>query len=746
MDIFSHGLWGGVIAGRKNRANYLWAVFFGLLPDIFSFGLFFVLGLFNLVETPNWQAGPPAMEIIPSFVHSLYNFTHSLVVFLLIFLFVWLLKKKPFWTMIAWAIHILIDIPTHSIDFFATPFLWPISNYRFSGISWSNPFIFYGNLSLLFLAYLMWFVWWKNKKNNLIKNNIMKSYQIIINEKKIRAEKGETILSVAIKNGIEIPTLCFDQDIKKDFHCGMCLVKIKGENDPVLACQTLVQDGLEVVTEDSELLTLRKKNLDKILANHLLECDDCVWFQHCKLLDLVKKFSAKPVAVKNENDKVWQVGKMVFDQTKCIGCGNCLAVCPTKFLSLDEREKVEVSENKNKDCVNCGQCILHCPVGAIEAVGEYEGLSTVLADKNYRKVVQFAPALRVSIGEEFGIPIGEISTGKLVAGLRKIGFDYVFDTAVGADFTTFEEAQELAERILTNKNLPAMSSCCPAWVKYLEFSWPKFLPNLCTSRSPQTMLGAIIKNYWAKQKGLKAEEIKVFSIMPCVAKKEEIKREELKVSDLFPVDEVLTTRELVRLFKINKIDFRNLPEELVDNPLGDSSGAGVIYGASGGVFESALRTAYFNLTGKDFVDFSIKKIRGNKGIKTTEIKIGDKTLKVVVVSGLKNAEKMLKKLQKDPLLFDAMEVMACPGGCVGGGGQSLPNNKEIIKRRAQGLYLIDQQKKTKGAHQNENLQKVYRDFFTNKEIIKKNLHTSFSQRKKTKIHIIPDSRKTIKDS
>ena len=572
----------------------------------------------------------------------------------------------------------------------------------------------------------------------------MEKVNIKIDGKDLAVEAGKTILDIAKENNIDVPHLCYHPDVETAHHCGMCLVGVKGEDGLVYSCKTVVKEGMEIITDSGEINAERKKNLDKMLKKHLLECDDCVWMSHCKLLELVKKFEAKPIAQKNEEDKVLQVGKIVFDQTKCIGCENCVNVCPTHFLELDERGRVVPSQDKNKECINCGQCILHCPVGAIEGAGEFEELENVFADKKKTAVVQFAPSIRTSIGEEFGIEAGKIMTGQLVAALKKLGFDFVFDTATGADFTTMEESDELIERTKSGKNLPAMTSCCPAWVKFLEFYYPEFIPNLCTSRSPQAMLGGIVKNYWAKLNNLQPQDIFMVSIMPCVAKKYEIKREELKIDGVFPVDMVLTTRELVRMIKKNGIKLDELDEMEADNPLGEASGAGVIYGSSGGVFESALRTAYYKVSGENLPNEMIKEVRGtDNGVKVKEVELNGKKIRVCVVSGIKNAKKVLDNLKENPDLYQAVEVMACPGGCIGGGGQSLPTTKEIIKKRSQSLYNIDDNKEIKRAHENKSVQKVYDEFFTSEEIRKKILHTHFDQKNKTEIKQLKNSKETL---
>ena len=552
----------------------------------------------------------------------------------------------------------------------------------------------------------------------------MKGVPVKINGKEVILKKGENLLSAMIKKGYDVPSLCNHPDIKNIGSCNLCLVEVKGEL--FRSCELKVEEGMKIVTSSKKVTDKVKENLEEILHNHLLECNDCVLFQKCKLLNLAKRFDIRPDPDVYKDYYTFKTGSLFIDQAKCIGCENCTKVCPTKYLKMSNG-RVEPCTKSDVDCINCGQCINYCPVGTMEGEGEFENLERIkelLKEKVV--VVQFAPSIRTSIGEEFGMKAGTISTGKLVAALRKVGFHYIFDTATGADFTTIEEAEELLDRISKKEKLPAMSSCCPAWVKFLEFNYPQYIDNLCTSRSPQIMLGSIIKEYWSEIKKIDPKDIFVVSVMPCIAKKEEIKREELKVNGLYPVDMVITTREAARLFKSRGIDFKNIMEEETDNPLGDPSGAGVIYGSSGGVFESALRTALFKATGEKQLE--VKEIRGSKGIKKKEIRFGEKTLRVCVVSGIANAVKALKKIDS----FDAVEVMACPGGCVGGGGQPIPVDKKTIKERSKGLYSIDKEKKIRFAHENKSVLKVYDEFFS-KEKREEMLHTSYAPRKKTKI-------------
>lgn len=569
----------------------------------------------------------------------------------------------------------------------------------------------------------------------------MKILRITIDGRTVDAESGMTVLEAAKKAGIEIPTLCNHPDLPPSGTCGMCVVSVAGREGTVRSCATTVEGGMEVMTDTPELTEERKGNLEALLGHHVLECDDCVFLQKCHLLELVREYGAKPTGKKQETDQVLRSGTIVFDQTKCIGCGNCTTVCPTGYLSIDPSTgKLKLSDDPNVECINCGQCITHCPVGAIEGVGEFEELERIFDDTDKTVVVQFAPSIRTSIGEEFGMEAGSVATGQLVAALRKVGFRYVFDTAAGADFTTMEEAAEVVDRIRAGGPLPAMTSCCPSWVKFVEFYYPEFIPNLASSRSPQIMLGGIVKEYWSHKTGIRPEDIEMVSIMPCVAKKAEVKRDELKIDGRFPVDRVLTTRELARLFRKRGIDLSKLEPEAADDPFGVPSGAGVIYGSSGGVFESAFRTAYYLMTKEELPEDAMQEIRGIDGRKEKIVTIGETTIRIGVVSGLDNARKVLEELKENPHKYDALEVMTCPGGCISGGGQPIPTSAEIVKKRSAGLYSIDKGGSLRVAHQSKSVQAVYREFFNTEATRKKILHTRYAGRKKTEVESLRDSK------
>ena len=568
-----------------------------------------------------------------------------------------------------------------------------------------------------------------------------KKIQITIDGRKIECWEGQTILEAAKQNKIEIPALCFCEDAKEKAkaNCRLCVVEIKGLKGLHPACASKVYDKMEVITFSPEIERTRKINLELIFAQHSEECQDCIWNFNCQLLNLARRYNIEKARFKDRkvNYPVYQFGpSLVFDSSKCIDCRNCVDICEKQgvgFLEIKEKGHLfQVVPSKTKDCIYCGQCIVHCPAGAFEAVGEFEEVEKPIQKRGKFVVFQFAPSIRTSIGEEFNLPLGSVVVGKLTAGIKKLGARRVFDVCVGADFTTVEEANEFMERLRNKKNLPMFTSCCPAWVRFVECYHPELIPNLTSARSPHIISGGLIKTYFAKNSNINPKDIIVVSVMPCVAKKYEIQRKELLINGLRPVDYVLTTRELAYLFIKNKIDLRNIKPQKPDSPLGISSGAGVIYGASGGVMESALRTIV-QKTKKNLSKIEFKKIRGMEGVKDAMVKIKNKKVRVAVASGIGNAKKILERLKNNPKLYDYVEVMACFGGCIGGGGQPVPSNAKIRKERARGLYKIDVQKQIRFAHKNPVVNKVYQDYLTSKEKIHQICHTKYFSQKRSKI-------------
>lgn len=573
-----------------------------------------------------------------------------------------------------------------------------------------------------------------------------KKFNIKIDGKTIEAFEGETILTAALRAGVDIPHLCQHPDLSVRANCRMCVVSIKGQRSLATACSTMAAPDMEIISESKEIKRARKFNLEMIFGEHVEDCPSCVYNSRCDLLKYRKQLNSKMLRFADRKIKrpIYEFGPIVFDQTKCIDCRNCVEVCPTKYLEVDERGAdigIKPTDDKKKDCISCGQCVVHCPAGAIKSRGEYkviDELEKYIKDKNKIVVVQFAPSIRVSIGEELGLPYGAAATDQLAAGLRALGFNYVFDTSAVADFTTLEEASEAVERIKKGENLPIFTSCCPSWVMFMEYNHPEYVNHLSTARSPEIMMGGIAKTYWAGKMQLDPKKIISVSVMPCTSKKYEVDRPEFKIDGLKPVDITITTRELARWFLKNKIDLKKIKPTQADNPFGDPSGAGVIYGASGGVMEAALRTAYWLLTGTNLADVDLfKNVRGLDGIKRATIKLPTplktakgikKELNVVVTNKISNARIILDELKQNPNRYDFVEVMACPGGCIGGGGQSMPVDESIRERRAKSLYIIDGEKKIRLGHENPIVKKVYEEFFKDEKNKHKVLHTHYGKK------------------
>ncbi len=579
----------------------------------------------------------------------------------------------------------------------------------------------------------------------------MKKIKIKIDNREITCSSDKTIMRVARENGIEIPGLCSHPDFPPKANCRICVVEIKGMKKLVTSCSTQVQDGMEIYTNTKRVKRVRNLNIELIFAEHIEKCPDCIWNVNCTLLNLADKYKIKikRFADRKKERKIYKFANAVeIDGSQCIDCCNCIDACSVlqniNYLKLKGKgADQEVVENKKIgdkkiDCIYCGQCAVHCPTGAAQEQSQWEDVEKSLYDKSKIVIAQFAPSIRVSIGEEFGLPYGKIATGQVVAGLRKLGFDHVFDVNFGADVTTIVETKELLERLtdVNNKNskvkLPMITSCCPAWVKYVEFYHPELIPNLTTSRSPHIHLGGIIKTYWAEKMNVQPKDIIVVSIMPCTAKKFESARKELKVKNMFPVDYVLTTREFAWMMKRNCVNFAKLKGEQPDHPLGESSGAAAIYGGSGGVMESALRSARFfacagdkkkeNKVCKLKLDF--KAVRGLENVKEATVSVAGAKLRIVVVNGIGNIEQVIENLDN----YDYIEVMACPGGCIGGGGQPIPTTDEIRKKRIAALYQIDKSKKIREAHKNKGVLEVLKWLEERGKLEHQVLHTEYKKR------------------
>ncbi len=565
-----------------------------------------------------------------------------------------------------------------------------------------------------------------------------KKFYITINRKKILASQSETILKIAQKNGFEIPSLCYHSDLTPKQSCGLCLVKIKGIKDLQKACVTEVKPDMEITTDSLAIKKARQKNLEKIFNSHAEECYDCVWNYHCQLLELVKKIGKKKEGFikKEKKQPVYQFGPaLIYDSQKCFGCENCVEVCENQSIGFLEKKvekdkiKIVPSQDPRKQCVYCGQCLIHCPAGAFEGVGEFEDVEKPLSQKNKIVVFQIAPAVRTALGEEFDLPLGISVLDKIVDGLKKLGADKVFDVSVGADFTTLEAENDLNKKLKDSQNFCIFSSCCPSWVRFVELYFPEYISNLAQIRSPQIILGGLIKTYWAKKQKINSKDIFVVSVMPCVAKKYEITRPEIMVNGFKPVDYVLTTRGLAQLFKKNKIDLKNLKGEELDNPFNAPSGAGIIYGISGGVTEAMVRiNTHLKGEKKDFL--KIKKINSHR--KEIEFNVNKRILKMAIIDGLGEARKVLQEMKKEPGKYQCLEVMACSGGCLGGGGQPLPTNELVREKRKKGLLGIDRRSNNKKATQNKIVKIINQEFLKNLNLRKKVFRVDYFSKRKNK--------------
>ncbi len=564
---------------------------------------------------------------------------------------------------------------------------------------------------------------------------------------------GSTILEAAHQVGIEIPTLCYLKEINAIGACRICVVEVKGARSLVAACVFPVNEGMEIFTNSPKVIAARKTTLELILSTHKKECLSCVRSGNCELQKLCKDYG-----IEDENAFAGEVisypvdataTHMYRDNEKCILCRRCVAVCDktqgvsviganargfdTHIGSAFEYGLGDVA------CISCGQCITACPTGALSERDDTQKVFDAINDPDKHVIVQTAPAVRVGLGEEFGYEMGSIVTGKMVAALKMLGFDRVFDTNFTADLTIMEEATEFLDRFNKKENLPLITSCSPGWVKYCEHYYPEFIPNLSSCKSPQGMFGSVAKTYYAEKMGIDPERIFVVSVMPCTAKKFEAERlDHTAVKGLADIDASITVRELARMIKKAGINFNNIPDMEFDAPFGLGSGAGTIFGATGGVMEAALRTAYEVVTGNELADLTtFKAVRGVEGVKEASYDLNGVTVNVAVASGLANAKKVLDMVKSGEKNYDFIEIMACPGGCVNGGGQpivpaTVRNFTDVKAVRAAGLYNDDENLPIRKSHKNPNITAIYDEFFGEPGSHKAHdiLHTGYTERVK----------------
>jgi len=567
--------------------------------------------------------------------------------------------------------------------------------------------------------------------------------QLSINGINVNAENGMTILEAARSVGISIPVLCHLKNLNPTGACRICSVEVEGQRGLVPACAFPVEDGMVVDTNSYRVRRARKTIVELLVENHPQDCLICVRNKNCELQSLAELYGLREHRYTGASKKHAidiSSPSMERDPAKCILCGRCVRVCNEvqKVGAIDFTKRgfatiVTTPFNRGlnvSDCILCGQCILVCPTAALSEKSSTKDVINALESKNKYTIAQIAPAVRATLGEEYNLPLGTDVTGKIINGLRRLGFKKVFDTNFAADLTIMEEATELVNRIKNKESLPMFTSCCPGWVKFIEQNEPDLLEYVSTCKSPHEMEGAVLKTYYAKKMGLNPKDIYVVSIMPCTVKKFESARPELNEDLLQDVDSVLTTRELVRLFRFTGIEFEELPDDEFDNPLGESTGAAAIFGTSGGVMEAALRTAYYMLTNNELTKLELEEIRGLEGVKKAVININGFNLHVGVVNGIGNVQPVLEEIKESKSQFHFIEVMACPGGCINGGGQPIHQRLDKIQKRIKALYQIDKNMVHRRSHENESVKKIYKEFFVepNSEKAHKILHTHYKER------------------
>jgi NADP-reducing hydrogenase subunit HndD len=580
------------------------------------------------------------------------------------------------------------------------------------------------------------------------RGEIMDMITLTIDGQKVEVPKGSTVLEAAHKAGIKIPTLCYLKGINEIGACRMCVVEVKGARSLQASCVLPASEGMEVMTNSPTVRESRKVTLELLLSDHNLECPTCIRNLNCELQKLSEELGIKSIRFPGVQHKPRYdefSPSIVRDASKCILCRRCVSVCHdvqgvgvispnhrgfnTVIAPVYDMSLAEVS------CVNCGQCIVACPVGALKEKDETDKVWEALADPEMHVVVQTAPAIRVSLGEEFGGKRGQIVTDKMPAALRRLGFDKVFDTDFTADLTILEEGSEFLDRLQNGGKLPLITSCSPGWIKFCEHYYPEFLDNLSSCKSPQQMFGALAKTYYAEKEGIDPSKIFSVSIMPCTAKKFECQRPEMNASGYQDVDVVLTTRELSRMLKEAGIDLSKLPDEEFDEPLGISTGAGAIFGATGGVMEAALRTVYEIVTKKELDNIDFTEVRGVEGVKEATIDVDGIKVNVAVAHGLANARKVLDRVKSGEADYHFIEIMCCPGGCVGGGGQPILSATERLEvdyreERGKAIYEVDRNMPLRKSHENPAVQTLYKEYLDKplSEKSHKLLHTHYNKK------------------
>lgn len=569
------------------------------------------------------------------------------------------------------------------------------------------------------------------------------NFDIEVNNRTIQARKGETILAALNRNGINVPTLCNLKGLSPTGACRVCVVEVEGFQSLVTSCSYPVKEGMKIKTHSPRVVKARKTLVELLLSNHPDDCLYCERNGNCELQDLSVELNIRERRIsgrKSRHRLDLSSPSIMRDPSKCILCGRCVRTCDEiqsvstlEFLNRGSKTIVGTSMNRDlnfSNCIACGQCVLVCPTGALHEHSNLDDIQDALNNKSQKVVIQFGPSISVSLAEEFGIKAGKDINGLLVAALRKIGFDFIFDSTFAADLAIMETAAELQQRMEKKENLPMISSCCPAWVKFAEQFYPELLPLLSSSKSPQQMMGTIIKTYFAQKQGINPNEIFSVSIMPCLAKKFEAQRVEMTSKGLSDVDLVLSTRELARLIRLYGIDINSIDPQQADSPFSIRSSAGKLFATAGGTAEALVRTMHYNLTGKELVTPKINELRIGVGVKEVHHKIGKEKFKVILSNGLKDIHKLLQNIKEGGNDAQYIEIMACPGGCINGGGQPFSANDKDIKARAKSIYDIDDVETIKVAHKNPMLIDLYNDFLEKpgSEKAKKLLQVRYSKK------------------
>ncbi|NLY52846.1 MAG: 2Fe-2S iron-sulfur cluster binding domain-containing protein [Firmicutes bacterium] len=569
-------------------------------------------------------------------------------------------------------------------------------------------------------------------------------HTMIVDGRPVELNGEKNILEVVRKAGVDLPTFCYHSELSVYGACRMCLVELS-DGRIVAGCSTPPAPGMEVKTTTPRVQRIRKMALELLLANHDRDCTTCEKNGSCKLQDLAQRFGIRHIRFGQRDVKVDiddSSPSLVRDPNKCILCGDCVRMCQEvqgigvlDFAHRGSKMTVTPAFGKKMaevDCVNCGQCAAVCPTGALVVKRQTDEVWQALQDPAKTVIAQIAPAVRVAVGETFGLPPGENTLGKLTTALRMMGFDKVFDTSFAADLTVMEEGTEFLARLREGGSIPQFTSCCPAWVKYAEQYYPEMLDNLSTCRSPQQMFGSLAKKFYAKELGINPEDLVVVSIMPCTAKKFEAQRPEFATDGAQDVDFVLTTQEIIQMIRESGLDYPNLESDSLDMPFGFSSGGGIIFGVTGGVSEAVLRAAHYLLLGKELEQVNFTDVRGMEGLREAEVELDGKTIRLAIVHGLQQAKQLLEAIKAGEAEYHLVEVMACPGGCVGGAGQPVGTNSDIRKARAQGIYTADKAQQLRKSYQNPLIQAVYEKWLgsPNGETAHAALHTTYNERRR----------------